>query len=68
MEGRRQGPSESVDFYYTDFKKLIKRVNLEDNMTDLQKLCHFLKELRSEIAPLIVMNVPANVAAALQLA
>ena len=68
MEGRRQGLSESVDSYYTDFKKLIKRVNLEDNMTDLQKLRYFLRGLRSEVAPFVIMNAPANVVATLQLA
>jgi Ty3 transposon capsid-like protein len=68
LEGRRQGPSESVDSYYTDFKKLIKRVNLEDNMSDLQKLRHFLRGLRPEVAPLVAMNAPANVNAALILA
>src|SRR5581483_43831 len=68
LEGRRQGPSESVDSYYTDFKKLIKRADLEENMSDLQKLRHFLKGLRPEVAPLVAMTAPANVGAALQLA
>jgi hypothetical protein len=68
LEGRRQGPSESVDSYYTDFKKLIKRVDLEENMTNPQKLRHFLRGLKPEVAPLVAMNAPATVAAALLIA
>jgi hypothetical protein len=68
LEGKRQGPSESVDSYYTDFKKLIKRVDLEENMTNPQKLRHFLRGLKPEVAPLVAMNAPATVAAALLIA
>ena len=65
LEGRRQGPNESVDSYFTDFKKLIKRVDMEGQMTDAQKLQHFLRGLRPEIAPIVAMTAPANILAAL---
>ena len=67
MEGRRQGPHETVDSYYLDFKRLLKRVDQDEVMTDRQKLRYFLKGLRSEIAPLIAMQAPNNVAAAVEI-
>ena len=67
LEGRRQGPHETVDSYYLDFKRLLKRVDQDEVMTDRQKLRYFLKGLRSEIAPLIAMQAPNNVAAAVEI-
>ena len=38
LEGRRQGPREPIDSYYNDFKKLIKRIDVQGAMTGAQRL------------------------------
>jgi hypothetical protein len=57
-----------VDTYYHDFKRLIKRVDIDDTMSGIKKIHYFIKGLWPEIAPVIAMTEPKTVTKALQLA
>ncbi|RHZ87059.1 hypothetical protein Glove_41g153 [Diversispora epigaea] len=62
LENNRQQPGETVDAYYARFKRLVKRVDI--NVNQHKRL--FIKGLLPHIAPLITMQTPATLAAALE--
>ncbi|RHZ53321.1 hypothetical protein Glove_443g6 [Diversispora epigaea] len=64
LENNRQRQGETVDAYYTRFRRLVKRVDINDN----QHKRLFIKGLLPHIAPLITMQAPGTLAAALELA
>jgi hypothetical protein len=64
VENNRQRKEETIDTYYARFKRLIKRVELP---VDHHKRL-FIKGLLPHIAPLVSMQSPDNLAAALDLA
>ena len=64
LENNRQRQGETIDAYYARFKRLLKQVDIPNE----QKKRHFIKGLLLHIAPLVTMQAPATLAAALGLA
>ncbi|RHZ82602.1 hypothetical protein Glove_108g69 [Diversispora epigaea] len=64
LENNRQRQEETVDAYYARFRRLVKRVEI--NVNQHKRL--FIKGLLPHIAPLITMQAPGTLAAALELA
>ncbi|RHZ90001.1 hypothetical protein Glove_9g229 [Diversispora epigaea] len=64
LENNRQRQGETVDAYYARFRQLVKRVDI--NINQHKRL--FIKGLLPHIAPLITMQAPGTLAAALELA
>ncbi|RHZ51621.1 hypothetical protein Glove_476g25 [Diversispora epigaea] len=64
LENNRQRQGETVDAYYARFRRLVKRVEI--NVNQHKRL--FIKGLLPHIAPLITMQAPGTLAAALELA
>ncbi|RHZ77812.1 hypothetical protein Glove_172g9 [Diversispora epigaea] len=64
LENNRQRQGETVDAYYARFRRLVKRVEI--NVNQHKRL--FIKGLLPYIAPLITMQAPGTLAAALELA
>ncbi|RHZ65922.1 hypothetical protein Glove_310g40 [Diversispora epigaea] len=64
LENNRQRQGETVDAYYARFRRLVKRVDINAN----QHKRLFIKGLLPHIAPLITMQAPGTLAAALELA
>ena len=50
LQNRMQGPSETVDHYAMAIKRLIKRVDPDENWNSSDKIYQFTKGLRREIA------------------
>ena len=68
LEQRKQGPTETVHSYYAAFKKLLKRADRGDDMSEVQKLRYFMRGLLPHLAPIVSMQQPANLQAALRIA
>jgi Arginine methyltransferase-interacting protein, contains RING Zn-finger len=68
LEQRKQGPTETVHSYYAAFKKLLKRADRDDDMSEVQKLRYFMRGLLPHLAPIVSMQQPANLQAALRIA
>src|SRR6185437_7541510 len=65
LEELKQMPDESIDTYYSRYRRIIQRVETSTNLTNDQKLYHFNKGLSPETLPIILLHAPNNVAAAL---
>ena len=68
LEGRKQGPNETIDSYYTTFKKLLVKADIDGTMNDKQKLRYFIRDLGPQIAPIVSMMKPATISDALKYA
>ena len=66
LEGRRQGPNELVTSYYTAFRKLIRRADVDNTFNNNLRLRYFLRGLKPEVAPIVAMSAPENVNTALE--
>ncbi|RHZ79395.1 hypothetical protein Glove_147g60 [Diversispora epigaea] len=64
LENNRQRQGETIDVYYARFKRLVKRVEIQVD----QRKRLFIKGLLLHIAPLVTMQTPGTLAAALELA
>ncbi|RHZ47549.1 hypothetical protein Glove_578g21 [Diversispora epigaea] len=62
LKNNRQRLGETIDAYYARFKRLVKRVDI--NVDQHKQL--FIKGLLPHIAPLVTMQAPATLAAALE--
>ncbi|RHZ79445.1 hypothetical protein Glove_146g21 [Diversispora epigaea] len=62
LENNRQRPGETVNAYYARFRQLVKRVDI--NVNQHKRL--FIKGLLPYIAPLITMQAPVTLTAALE--
>ena len=65
---RKQGPTESVNSYYSSFKKVLKRTNIENNISVPQQLHYFIRGLLLHLAPIVSMQSPKTIADALKVA
>ena len=69
MDILKQSSNKPVNFYYSRFKRLIKRIDAGATaLQDPQKLYYFKKGLRAEILPILLTHAPADLAALLTLA
>jgi len=50
LNNRMQGPTESIDQYAQAIKKLIRRIDHDDNWSEADRIYNFTKGLRKEIA------------------
>ena len=65
----KQSPNEPVDFYYSRFKRLIKRIDAGATaLQDLQKLYYFKKELQAKILSILLTHALADLVALFTLA
>ena len=61
----QQLPDEAVDTYYSRYRRIVQCVETTNVLSDAQKLYYFNKGLLSDTLPIIMMQAPANVDAAL---
>ncbi|CAG8808883.1 26786_t:CDS:2, partial [Dentiscutata erythropus] len=67
LEELRQNSDEAIDTYYAAHRRLIRKINKIAEMPAADQMRYFVKGLRPELAPIIMMNDPADVATAVDL-
>src|SRR5688572_1267320 len=63
----RQNSDEAIDTYYAAHRRLIRKINKIAEMSAADQMRYFVKGLRPELTPIIMMNDPADVATAVDL-
>jgi len=67
LDELRQGNDETIDTYYAIYRRLIRKIDKITEIPANDKMRYFVKGLRPDLAPVIMMHDPANPAAAIEL-